>query len=178
MIRARVERSLSKIARADLQLTVTKVLTNGIELIAFYEVSALVDGKQSVWCGCNVYLTDGERIVEQWIQQGLWWRSRASPTVNSKIVSEHSWSAVSRRKRARPPRRHGASDELQELDDAHGAAHLCLITLLAPDAVQMAWEAEGIVFWPTLSAIPDFSDTVRRVVIMSVGSRRNRTRRR
>jgi hypothetical protein len=29
-----------------------------------------------------------------------------------------------------------------------------------------------------LSAIPDFSDTVRRVVIMSVGSRRNRTRRR
>jgi len=53
-----------------------------------------------------------------------------------------------------------------------------LITLLAPDAVQTAWEAEGIVFWSTLSAIPDFSDTVRRVVIMSVGSRRNRTRRR
>ena len=49
-----------------------------------------------------------------------------------------------------------------------------LITLLAPDAVQTAWEAEGIVFWPTpreislnfeqkiLSAIPDFSNTVRR----------------
>jgi hypothetical protein len=53
-----------------------------------------------------------------------------------------------------------------------------LITLLAPDAVQTAWEAEGIAFWPTLSAIPDFSDTVRRVVIMSVGSRRKRTRRR
>jgi hypothetical protein len=53
-----------------------------------------------------------------------------------------------------------------------------LITLLAPDAVQTAWEAEGIVFWPTpreislnfeqkiLSAILDFSDAVRRVVII------------
>src|SRR5919109_1188661 len=47
------------------QMTVTKVLTNGIELIAFYDVSALIDGKTSVWSGCNVYLTDGEHMVEQ-----------------------------------------------------------------------------------------------------------------
>jgi hypothetical protein len=163
---------------SQFRMTVTKVLGNGIELIAFYDVSALVNGKTSVWSGCNVYLTDGERIVEQWIQQDLWWRSRALPTVNSRIVmeqidrnfKEHTTAAnlsgmgllmCYKNTMMLPPQRMGV-----------------LIPMLASDAVQTYWRPEGIAFFPDPHAIEtnfdqivlattlNFWETVRRVVII------------
>jgi len=73
---------------SDFKMSITKVLTNGIEVVTFYDVSATVDHKPSMWSGCNDYFTDGERIIEQWIEQDLWWRNQHSPTVNSKIMAE------------------------------------------------------------------------------------------
>jgi hypothetical protein len=67
------------------------VLTNGIELIAFYEVSALVDANKASGAGATS-ISDGERIVEQWIQQ-VCGRAAASPTVTPKSYPS-SWSAI------------------------------------------------------------------------------------
>jgi len=142
------------------RMTVTKLLSNGIELIAFYDASALVNGKTSVWSGCNVYLTDGERIVEQWIQQDLWWRSRSAPTVNSRIVMEQ----VER----------NFKDETTAANLAGMGLLMCykntmmpapqrmavLIPLLASDAVQTFWQPDGIAFFPDPHAIETSFDQI------------------
>lgn len=162
----------------EFAMTISKVLSNGIELVALYDVSAVVDGKKSVWCGCNVYLTDGERITEQWIQQDLWWRSRASPTVNSRLVIEH----LDRHFRTQTTAANLAA--MGRLVSDKNTATLSpqriwhLIDLLAPDAVQTTWDVEGIKFLPdpraislnfeqhVLSVIQNFWETIRRVVII------------
>jgi hypothetical protein len=162
----------------EFQMTVTRVLTNGLELIAFYEISALINGKKSVWCGCNVYLTDGERIVEQWIQQDLWWRSRASPTVNSKIVIEQLDRNFKEQTTAANLAGMGRLVSFKNTMMVSPQRIAVLTTLLAPDAVQTFWKSEGIVFLPNphaisldfeqtvLSTVPDFWETVRRAVII------------
>ena len=160
------------------QMTVTKVLTNGIELIAFYDVSALIDGKTSVWSGCNVYLTDGERMVEQWIQQDLWWRSRSSPTVNSRIVTEQLERNFKEQTTAANLSGMGRLVSYKNTMMLAPQRIAVLIPLLAPDAIQTFWKPEGIVFLPDPHAIElnfeqtvlgttrDFWETVRRVVIV------------
>jgi hypothetical protein len=50
-------------ANSDFKMSITKVLTNGTEMVTFYDVAATVDGNPSAWSGCNVYFTDGERIA-------------------------------------------------------------------------------------------------------------------
>jgi hypothetical protein len=160
------------------RMTVGKVLSNGIELIAFYDVSALVDGKTSVWSGCNVYLTDGERIVEQWIQQDLWWRSRSSPTVNSRIALEQIERNFKEETTAANLAGMGLlmcyKNTMMQAAQRIGV----LIPLLASDAVQTFWKPEGIAFLPDPHAIEvnfaqtvltttlNFWETVRRVVIV------------
>jgi hypothetical protein len=162
----------------QLQVTVTKVLSNGIELIVFYDASALVDGKTSVWSGCNVYLTDGERIVEQWIQQDLWWRSRASPTVNSRIVMEQVERNFKEETTAANLAGMGLLMCYKNTMMLAAQRIAVLIPLLAPDAVQTFWRPEGIAFFPDPRAIEtdfkqtvlnetlNFWETVRRVVII------------
>jgi SnoaL-like protein len=160
------------------RMTVTKVLSNGIELIAFYDVSALVDGKTSVWSGCNVYLTDGERIVEQWIQQDLWWRSRSSPTVNSRVVMEQIERNFKEKTTAANLAGMGLlmcyKNTMMQAAQRIGV----LIPLLASDAVQTFWKPEGIALFADPHAIEvnfaqtvltttlNFWETVRRVVIV------------
>ena len=154
------------------QMTVTKVLSNGIELIAFYDVSALVDGKTSVWSGCNVYLTDGEHIVEQWIQQDLWWRSRSAPTVNSRIVMEQIERNFKEETTAANLAGMGLLMCYKNTMMSAPQRTAVLFPLLASDAVQTFWQPDGIAFFPTsfdqivLSTTLNFWETVRRVVII------------
>jgi hypothetical protein len=160
------------------QMTVTNVLSNGIELIAFYDVSALVDGKTSAWSGCNVYLTDGERIVEQWVQQDLWWRSRSSPTVNSRIVMEQVERNFKEETTAANLAGMGLVTCYKNTMMPAPQRMAVLIPLLASDAVQTFWQPEGIAFFPDPHAIEinfeqtvlattlNFWETVRRVVII------------
>ena len=155
------------------RMTVTKVLSNGIELIVFYDVSALVDGKASVWSGCNVYLTDGERIVEQWIQQDLWWRSRSSPTVNSRIVMEQ----IERNFKAETTAANLSGMGLlmcykNTMMLATQRIGVLLIPLLASDAVQTFWETNGIAFLPAPHAIEvNFEQTVLATTSQFLGNR-------
>jgi hypothetical protein len=104
------------------------------------------------------YLTDGERIVEQWIQQDLWWRSRASPTglLQNRVRAQLERSFTAQTSAANLAGM-GRVMSFKNSMMLTAPRIFGLITLLAPDAVQTAWEAEGIVFWPTLSAIPRFS---------------------
>jgi hypothetical protein len=160
------------------QMTVTKVLSNGIELIAFYDVSAVIDGKTSVWSGCNVYLTDGERIVEQWIQQDLWWRSRSSPTVNSGVVMEQIGRSFKEETTAANLAGMGLLMCYKNTMMLASQRIGVLIPLLASGAAQTFWKPEGIVFYPDPRAIEinfeqtvlattlNFWETVRRVVII------------
>jgi hypothetical protein len=160
------------------RLTVTKVLSNGIELIAFYDASALVNGKTSVWSGCNVYLTDGERIVEQWIQQDLWWRSRSAQTVNSRIVMEQVERNFKEETTAANLAGMGLLMCYKNTMMPAPQRMAVLIPLLASDAVQTFWQPDGIAFFPDPHAIEtsfdqivlattlNFWETVRRVVII------------
>jgi hypothetical protein len=162
----------------DLRLTVTKVLSNGVEVVAFYDVSALVDGKPSAWSGCNVYLTDGERITEQWIEQDLWWRSRASPTVNSAVMREQAERHFKPQTTAANIAGMGRLMSYKNSMLPGGMRISGFIDMLAPNAVQTSWEPHGTVLLPNqqtiranfqdglLRAIPDFWEAVRRAVII------------
>jgi len=162
----------------DFKMSITKVLTNGIEVVAFYDVSARVDHKPSMWSGCNVYLTDGERIVEQWIEQDLWWRNQRSPTVNSRIMVEQFERSFRPQTTAANLAGMGRFISFKNTTMPSSERIAGFVSLLAPNAVQTSWEPEGTVLLPNpevivakfqdglLKAIPDFWETVRRAVII------------
>jgi len=162
----------------DFKMSITKVLTNGIEVFAFYDVSARVDHKPSMWSGCNVYLTDGERIVEQWIEQDLWWRNQRSPTVNSRIMVEQFERSFRPQTTAANLAGMGRFISFKNTMMPSSERIAGFVSLLAPNAVQTSWEPEGTVLLPNpevivakfqdglLKAIPDFWETVRRAVII------------
>jgi hypothetical protein len=162
----------------DFKMSITKVLTNGIEVVAFYDVSARVDHKPSMWSGCNVYLTDGERIVEQWIEQDLWWRNQRSPTVNSRIMVEQFERSFRPQTTAANLAGMGRFISFKNTMMPSSERIAGFVSLLAPNAVQTSWEPEGTVLLPNpevivakfqdglLKAIPDFWETVRRAVII------------
>ncbi len=162
----------------DFKMSITKVLTNGTEVVAFYDVSATVDHKPSMWSGCNVYLTDGERIVEQWIEQDLWWRSQHSPTVNSRIMAEQLERSFRPQTTAANLAGMGRFISYKNTMMPSSERIAGFVSLLAPNAVQTSWEPEGTVLLPNpevivakfqdglLKAIPDFWETVRRAVII------------
>jgi SnoaL-like domain len=165
-------------ANPDFRMTVTKVLTNGTEVVAFYDVAATVDRKPCMWSGCNVYITDGERIVEQWIEQDLWWRGRRSPTVNSRAMAEqldrHFQPQTTAANLAGMGRFVSYKNTMMPSSDRIAG----FVGLLAANAVQTSWEPEGIILLANpaaisakfqdglLQAIPDFWETVRRAVII------------
>jgi SnoaL-like protein len=165
-------------ANSDFKMSITKVLTNGTEVVTFYDVAATVDGNPSAWSGCNVYFTDGERIVEQWIEQDLWWRSRKSPTVNSKIMAEQLERHFNPETTAANLAGMGRFVSWKNTMMPSAERIAGFVSMLAPDAVQTSWEPEGIILLPdpkTISAkfqegllkvIPDFWETVRRQVII------------
>ena len=162
----------------DFKMSITKVLTNGIEVFAFYDVSARVDHKPSMWSGCNVYLTDGERIVEQWIEQDLWWRNQRSPTVNSRIMVEQFERSFRPQTTAANLAGMGRFISFKNTMMPSSERIAGFVSLLAPNAVQTSWEPEGTVLLPNpevivakfqdglLKAIPDFWETARRAVII------------
>jgi hypothetical protein len=165
-------------ANPDFAMSITKVLSNGLDLVAFYDVSAMVDGKRSTWSGCNVYLTDGERIIEQWIEQDLWWRKRASPTVNSSVMREQLERNFKPDTTAANLAGMGRFISYKNTMMPSPQRIAGFIDMLAPDAAQTSWEPDGTILLPDsqtirakfqdgmLRAIPDFWETVRRVVII------------
>lgn len=165
-------------ANPDFKMTILKVLSNGTEIVAFYDVSATVDGRPSAWSGCNVYITDGERITEQWIEQDLWWRSRRSPTVNAQIMVKNLERAFHPQTTAANLAGMGRFVSYKNTTMPSAERIAGFVGLLAPDAVQTSWEPEGTILLPDpkaisakfqdglLTAIPDFWETVRRQVII------------
>ena len=162
----------------NFKMSITKVLTNGTEVVVFYDVSATVDHKPSMWSGCNVYMTDGERIVEQWIEQDMWWRSQHSPTVNSRIMVEQLERSFRPQTTAANLAGMGRFISFKNTMMPSSERIAGFVSLLAPNAVQTSWEPEGTVLLPNpevivakfqdglLKAIPDFWETVRRAVII------------
>jgi hypothetical protein len=165
-------------ANPDFKMSVTKVLTNGTEVVAFYDVAATVDGSPSAWSGCSVYFTDGARILEQWIEQDLWWRSRKSPTVNSKIMQEQLERHFTPETTAANLAGMGRFVSWKNTMMMSAERVAGFMSMLAPDAVQTSWEPEGTILLPDpktigakfqdglLKAIPDFWETVRRQAII------------
>jgi hypothetical protein len=174
------ERYLAPYLRSnpDFKMTITKVLTNGIDVVAFYVSSATVDGKPSTWCGCNLYITDGERLIEHWIEQDLWWRSRRSPSANFQIMLEQLERVFRPQTTAANLAGMGRFVSYKNTIMSSSRRIAGFVDFLAPDAVQTSWEPEGVIFLPNpktiaakfedglLRAIPDFWETVRRVVIV------------
>ncbi len=165
-------------ANPDFKMTILKVLSNGTEIVAFYDAAATLDGRPSAWSGCNIYITDGERITEQWIEQDLWWRSRRSPTVNSEIMARCLERAFRPHTTAANLAGMGRFVSYKNTMMASSERIAGFVDLLAPDAVQTSWEPEGTILLPDpkaisakfqdglLNAIPDFWETVRRQVII------------
>jgi hypothetical protein len=163
-------------ANPDFRMSISKVLTNGTEVVAFYDVSATVDGSPSMWSGCTLYVTDGERITEQWIAQDLWWRSRRSPTVNSRLMLEQLERNFKPRTTAANLAGMGRFISYKNTMMPSAQRIAGFVGLLAPDAVQTSWEPEGTIVLPSpkaisakfqdglLKVIPDFWETVRRAV--------------